>query len=146
LLIRRDQRAAELAAFKEKTRSVLKTFDMRTNEATRDQKPSWFSEHTIDVTIHKIGVAFPIPTSYSCREHQSPQIIAKDQHKRVTWMAPMTRALALTIALSHKIMPYHTPTSKLRLLRLLVPHLTEIRWGGKFWTPRGAAASVIGNV
>jgi hypothetical protein len=60
LLIRRDQRAAELAAFKEKTRSVLKTFDMRTSEATRDQKPSWFSEHTIDVIIHKIGVAFPL--------------------------------------------------------------------------------------
>ncbi|KAG2036116.1 hypothetical protein BDR03DRAFT_898980 [Suillus americanus] len=60
LLIRRDQRAAELAAFKEKTRSVLKTFDMRTSEATRDQKPSWFSEHTIDVVIQKIGVAFPL--------------------------------------------------------------------------------------
>ncbi|KAG1828967.1 hypothetical protein EV424DRAFT_1507935 [Suillus variegatus] len=60
LLIRRDQRAAELAAFKEKTRSILKTFDMRTNEATRDQKPPWFSEHTIDVVIQKIGVAFPL--------------------------------------------------------------------------------------
>ncbi|KAG1765509.1 hypothetical protein EV702DRAFT_1283104 [Suillus placidus] len=60
LFIRRDQRAAELAAFKEKTRSVLKTFDMRTSEATRDQKPSWFSEHTIDVVIQKIGVAFPL--------------------------------------------------------------------------------------
>jgi hypothetical protein len=60
LLIRRDQRAAELAAFKEKTRSVLKTFDVRTSEATRDQKPSWFSEHTIDVVIQKIGVAFPL--------------------------------------------------------------------------------------
>ncbi|KAG1742840.1 hypothetical protein EDB19DRAFT_1875202 [Suillus lakei] len=60
LLIRRDQRAAELAAFKEKTRSVLKTFDMRTSEAIRDQKPSWLSEHTIDVVIQKIGVAFPL--------------------------------------------------------------------------------------
>ncbi|KAG1858104.1 hypothetical protein F4604DRAFT_1684988 [Suillus subluteus] len=60
LLIRRDQRAAELAAFKEKTRSVLKTFDVRTSETTRDQKPSWFSKHTIDVVIQKIGVAFPL--------------------------------------------------------------------------------------
>ncbi|KAG0707320.1 hypothetical protein DFH29DRAFT_995117 [Suillus ampliporus] len=60
LLIRRDQRAAELAAFKEKTRSVLKTFDMRTSEAVRDQKPSWLSERTIDVVIQKIGVAFPL--------------------------------------------------------------------------------------
>ncbi|KAG2150597.1 hypothetical protein DEU56DRAFT_37144 [Suillus clintonianus] len=60
LLIRRDQRAAELAAFKEKTRSVLKTFDIRTSEAIRDQKPSWLSERTIDVVIQKIGVAFPL--------------------------------------------------------------------------------------
>ncbi|KAG2364907.1 hypothetical protein BDR07DRAFT_1557955 [Suillus spraguei] len=60
LLIRRDQRAAELAAFKEKTRSVLKTFDVGTSEASRDQRPSWFSEHTIDVVIHEIGVAFPL--------------------------------------------------------------------------------------
>ncbi|KAG1839020.1 hypothetical protein DFJ58DRAFT_813100 [Suillus subalutaceus] len=47
LLIRRDQRAAELAAFKEKTRSVLKTFDVRTSETTH-------------VVIQKIGVAFPL--------------------------------------------------------------------------------------
>ncbi|OJA20857.1 hypothetical protein AZE42_02968 [Rhizopogon vesiculosus] len=60
LLIRRDQRAAELAAFKEKTRSVLKTFDIRTSEAIRDQKPSWLSERTIDAVIEKISVAFPL--------------------------------------------------------------------------------------
>jgi hypothetical protein len=60
-------------------------------------------------------------------------------------MVPMIRALALTIALSHKVI-YHPPTSKLRLLRLLVLHLTQIQRGGKFWTFRGAAASVIKNV
>ena len=60
MLIRRDQRAAELAAFKEKTRSVLKTFDMGTSEVIRDQNPSWLSERTINVVIEKIGVAFPL--------------------------------------------------------------------------------------
>jgi hypothetical protein len=88
-----------------------------------------------------------IHTSYSCREHQSPQIVAEDHHKRVTRMVPMIRlgALTLTIALPHKMIP-HPPTSKFRLLRLLVLHLTEIQRGGKFWTSRGAAASVIGDV
>lgn len=60
LLIRRDQRAAELAAFKEKTRSVLKTFDMRTNEDIHDRKPSWLSERTINAVIEKVSVAFPL--------------------------------------------------------------------------------------
>jgi hypothetical protein len=59
LLARRHQRAAELEAFKEKTRSILKTFETQTKESdVRD--PSWLSEHTIVVEIERVGVAFPL--------------------------------------------------------------------------------------
>jgi hypothetical protein len=59
----------------------------------------------------------------------------------------MVRALASTITLFYKMIPYHPPRlSKLRFLRLLVPHLTGIQRGGNFWTVNDAAASCVGNV
>ncbi|KAH7927135.1 hypothetical protein BV22DRAFT_1193843 [Leucogyrophana mollusca] len=60
MLVRRDQRAAELAAFKEKTQSVLRTFEVNVNDARSEPHQSWLNEHTIDVTIENIGVAFPL--------------------------------------------------------------------------------------
>ncbi|EGO25461.1 hypothetical protein SERLADRAFT_415036 [Serpula lacrymans var. lacrymans S7.9] len=59
---RREQRAAELATFKEKTRTVLKTFEIKSKNAQADSRstPSWLSQHTINVSIHNIGVAFPL--------------------------------------------------------------------------------------
>ncbi|KAF8554692.1 hypothetical protein OG21DRAFT_1508579 [Imleria badia] len=64
LLARRQQRAAELEAFKEKTRSILRTFEMQapSPDAT---KPSWLSKHTVLVEVERIGVAFPLALDQS---------------------------------------------------------------------------------
>ncbi|KAG9316547.1 hypothetical protein JVU11DRAFT_2597 [Chiua virens] len=59
LLARRQQRAAELEAFKEKTRTILETFEIQTPNSDAD-RPSWFSKHTVLVEIERIGVAFPL--------------------------------------------------------------------------------------
>ncbi|KAF9241526.1 hypothetical protein BU15DRAFT_87119 [Melanogaster broomeanus] len=64
LLARRHQRAAELEAFKEKTRSILKTFEMQAKESD-EQTASWLSEHNIVVEIERIGVAFPLTLDQS---------------------------------------------------------------------------------
>ncbi|KAF9227418.1 hypothetical protein BS17DRAFT_747957 [Gyrodon lividus] len=71
LLARRHQRAAELEAFKEKTRSILKTFETQTKEFDV-QHPSWLSEHTIVVEIERIGVAFPLTLTQSLGLPQWP--------------------------------------------------------------------------
>ncbi|KAG6372334.1 hypothetical protein JVT61DRAFT_7774 [Boletus reticuloceps] len=64
LLVRRQQRAAELEAFKEKTRSILKTFETQTPCSGAD-KPSWLSKHTVLVEIERVGVAFPLALNQS---------------------------------------------------------------------------------
>ncbi|KAH7888759.1 hypothetical protein F5I97DRAFT_2055646 [Phlebopus sp. FC_14] len=60
LLTRRSQRAAELEAFKEKTRSILKTFGVRRRSSDLEKRGSWFREHSVLVEIERIGVAFPL--------------------------------------------------------------------------------------
>ncbi|KAH7913899.1 hypothetical protein BJ138DRAFT_527505 [Hygrophoropsis aurantiaca] len=60
MLVKQEQRAAELAAFKEKTQSVLRTFDVKIKDSRSEPGSSWLNEHTIDVTVENIGVAFPL--------------------------------------------------------------------------------------
>lgn len=60
LLSKRNQRALELEAFKEKTRTLLKTFESQSREPVTEQQLSWLSTHTICVEIESIGVAFPL--------------------------------------------------------------------------------------
>ncbi|KAG8213869.1 hypothetical protein J3R82DRAFT_10613 [Butyriboletus roseoflavus] len=71
LLARRQQRAAELEAFKEKTKSILRTFEMQTPNSEVD-KPSWLSKHTVLVEIERIGVAFPLALNRSVGLSQWP--------------------------------------------------------------------------
>ncbi|KAK0460992.1 uncharacterized protein EV420DRAFT_1746434 [Desarmillaria tabescens] len=56
--VRREQRAHELAAFKQKTQSILKSFDVKVHDL--EVRSSWLDNYSIDVNVNHIGVAFPL--------------------------------------------------------------------------------------
>ncbi|KAG7440025.1 uncharacterized protein BT62DRAFT_646663 [Guyanagaster necrorhizus] len=58
LSVRREQRAHELAAFKQKTQSILKSFEVKVHDL--ESRSSWLKNYNIDVNINHIGVAFPL--------------------------------------------------------------------------------------
>ncbi|KAL4073990.1 hypothetical protein J3A83DRAFT_4507268, partial [Scleroderma citrinum] len=60
LLVRRRQRATELEAFKQKTRTILKTFEAPRHDAGIEENASWLMKHSITVDVERIGVAFPL--------------------------------------------------------------------------------------
>ncbi|KAJ7287460.1 hypothetical protein C8J57DRAFT_1431026 [Mycena rebaudengoi] len=57
---RKEQRAIELAAFKDKAQSILKTFEVPVHDVQVEEKPSWLNAYVINMSIHNIGVAFPL--------------------------------------------------------------------------------------
>ncbi|GLB37483.1 putative fermentation associated protein [Lyophyllum shimeji] len=59
MLDRKEQRAMELAAFKEKTHSILKTFEVGIRDPRVNSKP-WLESYIINVSTRNIGVAFPL--------------------------------------------------------------------------------------
>ncbi|CAA7261639.1 unnamed protein product [Cyclocybe aegerita] len=59
MLERQEQRALQLATFKEKTGSILQTFDVNINDA-QFQKSSWINDLVVSVSVRNIGVAFPL--------------------------------------------------------------------------------------
>lgn len=58
-MIRKEQRANELAAFKEKTRSVMRTFDVKLGDGEL-QSTSWWDSYYITVSLRNVGIAFPL--------------------------------------------------------------------------------------
>ncbi|KAG6891472.1 hypothetical protein C0992_006203 [Termitomyces sp. T32_za158] len=56
---RKEQRAMELAAFKEKTRQILQTFEVGVHDNLADTR-SWLDSYIINVSTQNIGVAFPL--------------------------------------------------------------------------------------
>ena len=58
LKLRAEQRAKELAAFKEKTREFIKTFE--SSKPGPDAIQSWISGFLINFTFKNIGIAFPL--------------------------------------------------------------------------------------
>ncbi|KAI0358672.1 hypothetical protein OH77DRAFT_1587674 [Trametes cingulata] len=69
VLIRKEQRANELAEFKEKTRSLMRTLDVKIGEQAASQK-SLLELYTISLAISNIGVAFPLTLA---RDLQMPR-------------------------------------------------------------------------
>ncbi|KAG6832605.1 hypothetical protein H0H92_014441 [Tricholoma furcatifolium] len=59
MLDRKEQRASELAAFKEKTRRILETFEVGAQDTLADTRP-WLQSYIINVATRNIGVAFPL--------------------------------------------------------------------------------------
>ncbi|KAJ6593973.1 hypothetical protein B0H19DRAFT_1365929 [Mycena capillaripes] len=57
---RKEQRAIELAAFKEKAQSILKTFEVAVEDVQVKDQSFWLQSYVIDLSIYNIGVAFPL--------------------------------------------------------------------------------------
>jgi len=75
MLVRKEQRSLELAAFKEKTRSILKTFDIGGWDAHVQEKSAWLADYIINVSTRNIGVAFPLTHD---QDLELPQIGSRD--------------------------------------------------------------------
>lgn len=59
--MQKDERARELSDFKEKTRNVMRTFEVKARDTgTDDGRPSFLSQYAVTVTVHNIGAAFPL--------------------------------------------------------------------------------------
>ena len=69
LKLRAEQRAKELAAFKEKTREFIKTFE--SSKPGPDSIQSWISDFLINFTFKNIGIAFPLDSDPSIRVERS---------------------------------------------------------------------------
>ena len=65
LKLRAEQRAKELAAFKEKTREFIRTFEP--SKPVPDAIQSWISDFLINFTFKNIGIAFPLDFDPSLR-------------------------------------------------------------------------------
>ncbi|KAJ7045588.1 hypothetical protein C8F04DRAFT_939778 [Mycena alexandri] len=57
---RKEQRAVELAAFKEKAQSILKTFEVPVEDVQVMEQANWLKSYVINLAIYNIGVAFPL--------------------------------------------------------------------------------------
>ena len=69
LKLRAEQRAKELAAFKEKTREFIRTFEP--SKPVPDTIQSWISDFLINFTFKNIGIAFPLDFDPSLRVERS---------------------------------------------------------------------------
>src|SRR5882757_11572069 len=59
-MLRAEQRAIELAEFKEKTRNVMRTFETKDKPPSPDAIRDRLSNYTIKFTFKNIGFAFPL--------------------------------------------------------------------------------------
>jgi hypothetical protein len=51
----------ELAAFKEKAKSVMRTFDINIKDTTVEETSrTWLSKYSINLAIRNVGAAFPL--------------------------------------------------------------------------------------
>ncbi|KAF7376210.1 hypothetical protein MSAN_00036100 [Mycena sanguinolenta] len=57
---RKEQRAIELAAFKEKAQSILKTFEVPVEDVQAKEQSFWLQSYVIKLSVENIGVAFPL--------------------------------------------------------------------------------------
>ncbi|GJE95456.1 hypothetical protein PsYK624_116400 [Phanerochaete sordida] len=57
--IRREQRAQDLAEFKEKTKTLLRSLEL-TMSNPQSESSSWINKYIINVSVKNVGVAFPL--------------------------------------------------------------------------------------
>uniref|UniRef100_D8QC92 Csf1 N-terminal domain-containing protein n=1 Tax=Schizophyllum commune (strain H4-8 / FGSC 9210) TaxID=578458 RepID=D8QC92_SCHCM len=60
IMQRQQERAQELAAFKEKTQTIMRTFDVKASTAEIKETPSLLSDYVLNVTVRNVGFAFPV--------------------------------------------------------------------------------------
>jgi hypothetical protein len=63
-----------MTAFKQKTQSIMKTFEVKTSDPQAEEVP-WYSRYLISITIRDVGIAFPITLE---QDIQLPRHRAKD--------------------------------------------------------------------
>ncbi|KAH9839543.1 uncharacterized protein C8Q71DRAFT_517238 [Rhodofomes roseus] len=59
VLVREADRASELAQFKEKTKNIMRSFDVKSGDAN-DPQTAWLDQYNVYLTIRHIGIAFPL--------------------------------------------------------------------------------------
>ncbi|KAF5386043.1 hypothetical protein D9615_002215 [Tricholomella constricta] len=74
MLDRKERRALELAAFKDKTQSILRTFEVGVRDTQAEKRP-WLENFVVNVSTRNIGVAFPLTHD---QDLQLPQTGSKD--------------------------------------------------------------------
>ncbi|KAI0342100.1 hypothetical protein BDW22DRAFT_1358216 [Trametopsis cervina] len=66
--LREEQRAQDLAEFKEKTRNLLRTLEITTESSQlQDSSISWVDQHSVDISVANIGIAFPLTLNQDVR-------------------------------------------------------------------------------
>ena len=60
VLGRKDERVRELAAFKEKTQSILEAFEVNVRESAPRGAVAWFKDCAVVLNVSNVGVAFPL--------------------------------------------------------------------------------------
>ena len=74
LLDRQERRAHELAAFKEKTRAILNTFDVKVRDVQLEETTNWLHGYVVNVVIQGVGAAFPLSND-DLRRHSSSGVV-----------------------------------------------------------------------
>ncbi|KAH9985984.1 hypothetical protein BJV74DRAFT_946145 [Russula compacta] len=81
VLNRKDERVDELAAFKKKTQSILKTFGVNNRESIPSDAMVWFKDYAVVFSVSNVGVAFPLALDSTIepplgKHHQHPAVSA----------------------------------------------------------------------
>lgn len=76
MLDRQERRSHELAAFKEKTRAILETFDVKVGDVQLEETTNWLNNYIVNVVIENIGVAFPLIHDDLIRQSSSSSVRA----------------------------------------------------------------------
>lgn len=59
-MLRKEQRAAELLAFRQKAGRVMDTFDLRPKKATASRQGRFLAKNAISVHMTNVALAFPL--------------------------------------------------------------------------------------
>ena len=76
MLDRQERRSHELSTFKEKTRAILETFDVKVGDVQLEETTNWLNNYIVNVVIENIGVAFPLIHDILIRQHSSSSVRA----------------------------------------------------------------------
>ena len=76
MLDRQERRATEMAEFKEKTKNFMRTFEAKATDIKPTDKSDWLSNHTVELTVLNIGVAFPLSLNHGLQLPHSSNVNA----------------------------------------------------------------------
>lgn len=65
-MIRKEKRAHDMSEFKEKTKNLLRTFEIAAGN-TQSETLSWLDKYVVEIAITNVGVAFPLALDQELR-------------------------------------------------------------------------------